>query len=114
MCCFHWLPESWHVGDIRDIYKWLLVFVQGKNHFRRFRLTADLTRLTWESSRRSDAAVLISQITELKTGQTTPTFKRNPLPEFEVRHNWAVYHTSVLLALIRMHVYNLFVVVVVL
>ena len=57
---------------------------QGKSHFRRFRLTSDLTRLTWESARRTDAAVLISQITELKRGQTTPVFKKNPLPECEV------------------------------
>lgn len=62
----------------------LLLFLQGKSHFRRFCLASDLTRLTWESSKRADAAVLISQITELKLGQNTPNFKRNPLPECEV------------------------------
>lgn len=59
--------------------------LKGKNHFRRFCLTPDLSRLAWESNRRSDAAVLISQITELRRGQNTPNFKRNPLPECEVK-----------------------------
>lgn len=57
----------------------------GKPHFRRFRLTPDLTRLTWESSKRTDAAVLVTQITELKLGQKTAVFKKNPLPECESR-----------------------------
>lgn len=61
-----------------------LIPSQGRNHFRRFCLTTDLTRLTWESNKRADAAVLISQINELKLGQNTPNFKRNPLPECEV------------------------------
>ena len=38
----------------------------------------------WESAKKTDAAVLISQITGMKLGQTTPNFKRNPLPQCEV------------------------------
>ncbi len=57
---------------------------QGNPHFRRFHLTSDLTRLTWESAKKVDATVLISQITEIKFGQKTPNFKRRPLPECEV------------------------------
>lgn len=38
----------------------------------------------WESAKKTDAAVLVSQITEMKLGQTTPNFKRNPLPQCEV------------------------------
>ena len=47
-------------------------------------MTSDLSRLTWESNKRADAAVLISEIMELRLGQNTPNFKRNPLPECEV------------------------------
>ena len=39
----------------------------------------------WESSKKTDAAVLISQITEMKLGQVTPIFVKNPLPQCEVR-----------------------------
>ena len=66
------------------IYILIIIIIQGKSHFRRFCLASDLTRLTWESAKRTDAAVLVSQITELVRGQNTPNFKRNPLPECEV------------------------------
>ena len=61
-----------------------LIIFQGRSHFRRFSLTPDLTRLTWESAKRTDATVLISEISELVIGQKTPNFKKNPLPECEV------------------------------
>ena len=64
---------------------------QGRPHFRRFRLTSDLTRLIWESSKKTDAAVLISQISEIKLGQKTQNFKRNPLPQFESRSFSLIY-----------------------
>ena len=38
-----------------------------------------------------DAAVLISQISEIKLGQKTQNFKRNPLPEFESRSFSVIY-----------------------
>jgi hypothetical protein len=63
----------------------------GRPHFRRFRLTSDLTRLIWESSKKTDAAVLISQISEIKLGQKTQNFKRNPLPQFESRSFSVLY-----------------------
>ena len=59
------------------------ILAQGRPHFRRFRLTSDLTRLVWESSKKVDATVLITQISEIKLGQKTQNFKRNPLPQFE-------------------------------
>lgn len=45
----------------------------------------------WESSKKVDAAVLISQISEIKVGQKTPNFKRNPLPQFETRSFSLIY-----------------------
>ena len=71
-----------------SLRRWL---TQGKPHFRRFRLTSDLTRLIWESSKKIDASVLISQISEIKLGQKTPNFKRNPLPQFESRSFSLIY-----------------------
>lgn len=38
----------------------------------------------WESAKKMDAAVLISQITEIKIGQVTPVFLKNPIPQCEV------------------------------
>ena len=38
----------------------------------------------WESAKKMDAAVLISQITEIKLGQVTPVFLKNPIPHCEV------------------------------
>ena len=67
------------------------VLSQGRPHFRRFRLTSDLTRLIWESSKKTDAAVLVSEISEIKLGQKTQNFKRNPLPEFESRSFSLIY-----------------------
>ncbi|XP_019854073.1 PREDICTED: ultraviolet-B receptor UVR8-like [Amphimedon queenslandica] len=55
----------------------------GKPHFRQFKLSNDLSRLMWESAKKMDAAVLISQITEIKTGQVTPVFLKNPIPQCE-------------------------------
>lgn len=59
---------------------------QGKPHYRRFRLTKDLCRLSWESANKdvTEASVLLSQITEMKLGQTTPIFKRWPVSGYEV------------------------------
>lgn len=45
----------------------------------------------WESSKKADAAVLISQISEIKLGQKTQNFKRNPLPQFESRSFSLIY-----------------------
>ena len=69
----------------------MCILPQGRPHFRRFRLTSDLTRLVWESSKKVDAAVLISQISEIKLGQKTQNFKRNPLPQFESRSFSLIY-----------------------
>lgn len=55
----------------------------GKPHFRQFYLSRDLTRLMWESAKKVDATVLISEITEMKMGQVTPIFQKNPLPQCE-------------------------------
>lgn len=57
----------------------------GKPHYRRFRLSKDLCRLSWESANKdvSESSVLISQITEMKLGQTTPIFKRCPVSGYE-------------------------------
>ncbi len=38
----------------------------------------------WESAKRGDAAVLISEISDMKTGQMTQVFQKNPLPQCEV------------------------------
>ena len=65
--------------SLHDALRW-----QGNSHFRKFQLSNDLTRLTWESARTSNAAVLFSQITELKLGQKTQIFEKNPLPSHEV------------------------------
>ena len=35
--------------------------------------------------------MLISEITEIKIGQNTPNFKRNPLPQFESRSFSVIY-----------------------
>lgn len=47
----------------------------------------------WESSRKADAAVLISEIIDLKLGQTTQVFQKNPLPQCEVSEpeHWLNY-----------------------
>ncbi len=38
----------------------------------------------WESAKKGDAAVLISEISDMKTGQVTQVFQKNPVPEYEV------------------------------
>lgn len=70
----------------------LLLCTQGRPHFRHFKLSSDLTRLNWESAKKIDAAVLISQITEMKLGQVTPVFIKNPIPQCEVSFIiWQLY-----------------------
>ena len=38
----------------------------------------------WESAKKIDATILISEVTEMKMGQVTPIFQKNPLPQCEV------------------------------
>jgi len=82
------LVVSLHVIYYSHSHTHMSTHIQGRPHFRRFRLTPDLTRLTWESAKnfKTDATVLITQITEIKMGQNTPNFKRNPIPQYEVLH----------------------------
>ncbi|XP_065839142.1 uncharacterized protein [Oscarella lobularis] len=64
----------------------------GKPHFRRFQLSNDLSRVTWDSAKHKDAGVLISQMTEIVHGQKTKVFESSPVPEYEPFSFSVLYH----------------------
>ena len=49
----------------------------------------------WESAKKGDAAVLISEISDMKTGQVTQVFQKNPVPEYEVGRVDMVWNSTV-------------------
>lgn len=65
----------------------IVLALQGNPHFRFFSLSPDLTRLSWgaASNRTAEKTIRISEITELKFGQVSSVFKKNRIPEYEVR-----------------------------
>ena len=54
----------------------------GMPHIRLFQLTNDMSQLIWFTARKShkETRILFSDVTDLKIGQTTPSFQRYPLP----------------------------------
>jgi hypothetical protein len=70
----------------------------GKPHFRRFQLSQDLSRITWDSAKQKDAGVLISQITDIVIGQKTKVFENSPVPGYEVMMTTAISSVSPYLA----------------
>mmetsp|Transcript_12114 Transcript_12114/g.48750 ORF Transcript_12114/g.48750 Transcript_12114/m.48750 type:complete len:602 (+) Transcript_12114:67-1872(+) len=56
----------------------------GSPHFRVFTISKDLTTLTWTSPKKNsnETSIPMRDVKELKIGQTTAVFAKNPLPEY--------------------------------
>jgi len=70
----------------------------GDPHFRTFKLSDDLTKLTWTSPKKKshESSVLVSEIKELRLGQNTKTFRKNRKPEYEKLAFSLLYHQKTL------------------
>jgi hypothetical protein len=58
----------------------------GRPHFRFFQLSSDLSRLSWQSQRKSsdESSVAVQDMNELMVGQKSKVFQNNLMPEHEV------------------------------
>ncbi|KXJ19610.1 ultraviolet-B receptor UVR8 [Exaiptasia diaphana] len=68
----------------------------GRPHFRKFKLSKDLTYLQWESPRKEKekSVVKISQMIELVKGQKTKVFENCQIPQYECLSFSLVYRIS--------------------
>jgi hypothetical protein len=74
----------------------LLKAAKGDNHFRKFQLTQDLSRLIWYSPRKEKPGVLISEVTEILYGQKSQIFKNRPVPGYEALSFSLIYSNRTL------------------
>ena len=68
----------------------------GRPHYRRFQLSADLSKIFWESPRKGEtgACVHIRDIKKLVRGQETAIFKATPVQGYEAFSFSLIYNSA--------------------
>ncbi|XP_031563851.1 ultraviolet-B receptor UVR8-like isoform X2 [Actinia tenebrosa] len=86
------------IQAIREMNKGVTMLKAGRRgspHFRKFKLSEDLTYLQWESRRKGkESVVYISQMIELIKGQKTKVFESCQIPQYECLSFSVVYKIS--------------------